>query len=123
MQWCPQQDVDALDRVAAFESSNAASTYLSSGAFDHHEGTAMPNTTAEKELFLQLWEREFATTLKVLRAYPTGKDDFKPAEKSNTAKNLVWTLVIEQHMALGMVSGELTSARACRRRPPEAWRT
>ena len=24
----------------------------------------MPNTTAEKELFLQLWEREFATTLK-----------------------------------------------------------
>ena len=87
------------------ESSDTASTYLSSRAFDHHERNAMPNTTAEKELFLQLWEREFATTLKVLRAYPTGKDDFKPAEKSNTAKNLVWTLVIEQHMALGMVSG------------------
>ena len=71
----------------------------------------MPNTTAEKELFLQLWEREFATTLKVLRAYPTGKDDFKPAEKSNTAKNLVWTLVIEQHIALGMVSGGVDFSR------------
>ena len=45
------------------ESSDAASTYLSSGSFDHHERTAMPNTTDEKELFLQLWEREFATTL------------------------------------------------------------
>ena len=67
----------------------------------------MQNTTTEKEIFLQLWEREFATTLKVLRAYPAGQDGFKPAEKSNTATNLVWTLVGEQHIAMAMASGKV----------------
>ena len=65
----------------------------------------MQDSMAEREMLLQLWEREFATTLKVLRAYPAGHDDFKPADKSSTAKSLVWTLVIEQHMASAIASG------------------
>ena len=32
----------------------------------------MQNTTTEKKMFLQLWERECSTTLRVLRAYPAG---------------------------------------------------
>ena len=55
----------------------------------------MQNTTTEKKMFLQLWERECSTTLRVLRAYPAGLNDFKPAEKSKTGTNLVWTLVGE----------------------------
>jgi hypothetical protein len=32
----------------------------------------------EKQMFLKTWEREFQITLKVLKAYPANKLDFKP---------------------------------------------
>lgn len=35
----------------------------------------------EKETFLNTWEREFQTTLKVLKAYPPDKLDLKPHER------------------------------------------
>ena len=67
----------------------------------------MVDPMVEREMLLQLWEREFATTLRVLRAYPAGRDDFKPAERSNTAKALVWTLVGEQYMTVSIASGAI----------------
>jgi len=38
-------------------------------------------------------QREMQTTLKVLQAYPEGKMNMKPAEKSRTAGELAMTLV------------------------------
>jgi uncharacterized damage-inducible protein DinB len=62
----------------------------------------------EKEMFLQSWEREFQTTLKVLKAYPTNKLDFKPHERSRSAKELAWTFTIEEEaMVGGAVKGQM----------------
>lgn len=35
---------------------------------------------SEREQFIGVWEREFPTTVKVVKAYPTAKADFRPAE-------------------------------------------
>jgi uncharacterized damage-inducible protein DinB len=62
----------------------------------------------EKERFLQAWEREFQTTLKVLKAYPANKLDLKPHERSRSAKELGWTFVLEEQMMVGgAVKGEV----------------
>ncbi|MCX6151601.1 MAG: DinB family protein [Ignavibacteriales bacterium] len=49
----------------------------------------------EKDQFLQTFEREYQTTVKVLKAFPSNKLDLKPAEKSRTARDLAWTFVME----------------------------
>jgi uncharacterized damage-inducible protein DinB len=59
----------------------------------------MPIT--EKDQFIQAWEREYQTTLKVLKEYPADKLAMKPAEKSRTAKDLAWTFVTEEMAMVG----------------------
>ena len=51
---------------------------------------------SEKDMFLNTWEREFQTTMKVLRAYPLSEQDWRPHPKSRTAKELVWAFVGEE---------------------------
>jgi uncharacterized damage-inducible protein DinB len=53
-------------------------------------------TLTEKEQFLQTFEREYQTTVKVLKSYPSEKLDLKPAEKSRSARELAWNFVNEQ---------------------------
>lgn len=48
---------------------------------------------SEKEQFLKTWEQEHATTAKVMAAIPEGKLDFKPHEKSMSARVLAWHFV------------------------------
>ncbi len=50
----------------------------------------------EREMFLHTWEREFPITLKVLKAFPPGKGDFKPHERSQSARQLAWIFVQAQ---------------------------
>jgi len=52
--------------------------------------------TTEKEQLLSAMAREFPTTLRVLRAYPTAKGDLKPHARAKSARELAWTFVIEQ---------------------------
>jgi uncharacterized damage-inducible protein DinB len=61
----------------------------------------------EKEMYLQTWEREFQTTLKILKAYPQEKLDLRPAEKSRSAKDLLWTFVMEEKVIDGVVKGQI----------------
>ncbi|MBI4548479.1 MAG: hypothetical protein HY707_10885 [Ignavibacteriae bacterium] len=56
---------------------------------------------SEKEMFIQTWEREFQTTLKLLKEYPAHKLELKPAEKSRSAKDLAWTFVLEENALVG----------------------
>ena len=56
-------------------------------------------TVTEKDMFLQTFQRECETTLKVLRAYPADKGEYRPHEKSRTARELAWTFTIEQGFA------------------------
>lgn len=61
----------------------------------------------EKDAFVQAYDREFATTMKVVQAYPTGKLDLRPAEKSRTAKDLAWTFVGVEYFLDGVVKGTI----------------
>ena len=62
---------------------------------------------SEKEMYLQSWEREFQTSLKVLRAYPADKLDFKPHERSKSARELAWTFVGNEKFIDMVIKGEL----------------
>lgn len=64
-------------------------------------------TVTEKDMFLQTFERECRTTLKLLKAYPAGKGDYKPHEKSRSAKELGWTFVMEQGVADMTLKGKI----------------
>lgn len=61
----------------------------------------------EKEIFIQAWEREFQTSLKVLKAYPPDKLDLKPHERSRSARELAWTFVVEEKIGInGCIDGQ-----------------
>ncbi len=59
---------------------------------------------SEKETFLHVWEREFQKTIRVLRAFPSDRLDFKPHARSRTARDLAWTFVNEERVVRQAVS-------------------
>jgi len=61
----------------------------------------------EKEVFLDRWDQEFQTTLKILKAYPKEKSDLKPTERSQSAKDLAWAFVLGQNVVEQAIKGEL----------------
>ena len=76
-----------------------------------------------KEQFLTTLDREFATTLRVLRAFPADKVEYRPGPTAKTARELAWTFALERGLALrvwndefsqGMISGSPPA-------PPETW--
>ena len=67
----------------------------------------MQPVASEKQMFLQSFQRESDTTLKILKAYPAERADYKPHEKSRSARELAWTFVIEQGLAAGALSGHV----------------
>src|SRR5688572_3033291 len=60
-----------------------------------------------KQQFADVYAREHATTLKVLRAFPADRADYQPHERSNTALKLAWTFVMENNIALAALKGPL----------------
>ncbi len=70
------------------------------------------NVMSEREAFLQSFQRECAITSKVLKAYPTNKGDYKPHEKSKSAKDLAWTFVQEQGVADMALKGKIDFSQA-----------
>ena len=76
-----------------------------------------------KEQFLAYYDKEHATTMRVLRAFPEDKLDYKPHPRANSARALAWIFVLERGLgrmvwnddfAQGRVSGEAP-------KPPEKW--
>lgn len=64
-------------------------------------------TMTEKDMYLAAFEREYQTTLDVLRAYPAGKSELKPAEKLRNARELAWMLVLNQTAVIPTLKGDL----------------
>jgi uncharacterized damage-inducible protein DinB len=73
-----------------------------------------PETTLTwKDEFLRIWEQEYQTTLKVLKAYPEDKGDLKPHEKLRTARELVWGFTNgENWMINGILTGKFDVGEA-----------
>ncbi|MBS4028529.1 MAG: DinB family protein [Ignavibacteriales bacterium] len=61
----------------------------------------------EKDMFLKTWEMELPITIKVLKAYPADRLDYKPHEKNRTARDLAWIFVGEQSMIDMALKGKL----------------
>src|SRR5262245_8165059 len=64
-------------------------------------------TATEKDMFLQSFERETAITLKLLRAFPADRAEYRPHEKSRSARELAWIFVTEQGLAGRAIDGAL----------------
>src|SRR3982751_1619349 len=71
-----------------------------------------------KQQFTEVYNKEHATTIKVLHAFPKDKASFKPPERSNSALQLAWTFVIENRMAEAALRGPLTFDGAFPPAPP-----
>ena len=62
----------------------------------------------EKEMFMNNWQREFGTTLKILKQMPADKSGFKPAaEKTRSAKDLATVFLQELGVVDGVVKGKV----------------
>lgn len=62
----------------------------------------------EKEMFMNNWQREFGTTLKVLRQLPADKMDFRPtANKARSAKEIATVFIQELGVVDGVVKGKV----------------
>jgi uncharacterized damage-inducible protein DinB len=59
-----------------------------------------------KRHYLATFTKEFPVTVKVLKAYPEGRDDFRPHERSHSAARLAHTFTLENAGALKAVRGE-----------------
>jgi uncharacterized damage-inducible protein DinB len=62
---------------------------------------------SEKEMFLATRQKEHATTVKVLKAFPGDKFDFKPHERSRDAASLAWGFAGEELLNHMIVDGKV----------------
>jgi uncharacterized damage-inducible protein DinB len=53
-------------------------------------------------------ERESATTLRVFRAYPPDQSELRPAPVLRTARELAWTVVLEQYFSAAVLRGQIS---------------
>ena len=74
----------------------------------------------EKEQFIETWQRESPITLKVLKAYPENKADWKPHERARSAKELAWTFVVEGGVIDGAIKGNIDFENMPN--PPVSWK-
>ncbi len=87
---------------------------------------ATPSTTTRpstgKQQFLETYQRECQTTMRVLRAYPTDKLDLKPHALCKSAKELAWVFVMEQGMLQALLTTGLDLSKPMTAPPvPESW--
>jgi uncharacterized damage-inducible protein DinB len=76
-----------------------------------------------KQQFLDAYEKEHVTTMRVLRAFPTDKLELQPHATCRTAREVAWVFVLERGLgsmvfrnafAAGVPGGEMPKA-------PESW--
>ena len=71
-------------------------------------GAARTGAGDLKRQYVAMFAKEFPITLKLMKAYPPGQDDFKPHERSTPASRLAHTFSMHNGIAVKAISGELT---------------
>jgi uncharacterized damage-inducible protein DinB len=76
-----------------------------------------------KQAFLDTYESEHATTMRVLRAYPIDKLDLRPHEMCKSARDLAWVFVMERRLGTSVFNNEFASRgpSGTPPAPPESW--
>ncbi len=80
-------------------------------------------TATPKQKFLEVYEREHATTMKVLRAFPSDRLDLRPHPKCKSARELAWVFVLERGLGTAVYRNEFAklAASGSAPEPPESW--
>ena len=73
-----------------------------------------------KEQFLDRYESEHATTMRVLRAYPPDKLDLQPHPKCKTARELAWMFVLERGLGKRVFQNAFAQGVPTGQAPPPA---
>ena len=71
-----------------------------------------------RDAFLREYEREHERTMRVLRAYPADKGDYRPAPNCRTAREIAWTFVLERGLGTRVFHNEYASGVPSGRTPP-----
>lgn len=81
------------------------------------------STPSPKEQFLDAYEREHATTMRVLNAYPTDQLDLRPHPRLKTARELAWIFVLERGLGAMVFQDAFASGPPAGEAPPppESW--
>lgn len=108
------------NRIGLIENPHFALPEASSGGAGGGAGSTATSTGSARAVFLAAYEREHATTRKVLRAFPDAKAEFRPHERSNTALQLAWTLVIGERLMSLTLRGESVLGSGFPP-PPNSW--
>ena len=77
----------------------------------------------EKEQFLDEYEKEHATTMRVLRAYPADKVEMRPHPSCRTARELAWMFVLERGLGTKLFHNAFAKSAPSGSPPPppESW--
>jgi uncharacterized damage-inducible protein DinB len=75
-----------------------------------------------KQQFLQAYDREHETTMKVLRAYPADKLDMQPHPQCRSARDLAWVFVVERGLGMAVYENRLQELLSGEMpQPPQDW--
>lgn len=76
-----------------------------------------------KQRFLEAYEREHETTMRVLRSYPEDRLDLRPQEKCKSARELAWVFVLERMLGATVFNDEFDESAVTGEPPPppESW--
>lgn len=71
-----------------------------------------------KQQYLDAYDKEHATTMRVLRAFPKDRTELRPHPKLKTARELAWVFVLERYLATRVYNDEI--AKGVAGKPPQA---
>jgi uncharacterized damage-inducible protein DinB len=76
-----------------------------------------------KQVFLDTYEREHKTTMRVLSAFPAEKSDMRPHARCKTARELGWIFVLERGLGTAVMNNAFANGvpRQAPPPPPESW--
>jgi uncharacterized damage-inducible protein DinB len=84
--------------------------------------TANPAELSPKARFLEEYEKEHRTTLRVLHAYPVDQLELKPHPTSRSARELAWVFALERFLGQMVFNDEfIEKAGGATPSPPESW--
>lgn len=71
-----------------------------------------------KAHLIETYAREHERTMRVLRAYPAGQEDFRPHPRSTSARDLAFTFVLEQSLLMRALLDDLKIGGGQMPKPP-----
>lgn len=62
----------------------------------------------QKSLFLQFWKHEAVATRKIIARIPESQSDYRPHQKSRSAREIAWLIVLEEKLLVeGLANGTI----------------